>query len=143
MAVALGVLGLFYLLLPIHLPDAEDHMSSERCLALADRPPQDDAQALANLEQCSMAVPEDVELLADLGSAYVAAGRPADAESTYRKVIAIDPEYADVHVHLARLLLQRGAVREAGEHASAAQQLQPNRQAIEELVQQITSAGSP
>ena len=72
-------------------------------------------------------VPLDVELLADLGAAYESAGRPLDAEKTYQNVLALDPDYADVHVRLASLLLGRGAAGEARGHAEQALRIQPNR----------------
>lgn len=133
-ALALGLLGLFYIALPIRLPATDDDRSSEGCLSLADRPPLTGPDALAQLERCRSAVPDDVELIADLGSAYEAVGRIADAEAAYRQVVALDPDDADVRVRLARLLISRGDTRAAAEHAAAALRVQPNRQAVTQLI---------
>jgi tetratricopeptide (TPR) repeat protein len=86
------------------------------------------------LERCSAVVADDVELMADLGREYEAARRPADAEAVYRRALAIDPDYADVHGRLATLLLQRGSVTEARAHAEAGLRLQPNRKALLDIL---------
>lgn len=132
--VSIGLVVLFFVSLPIRLPNDDGELSSERCLSLADQPPSSGPEAIAQLEQCSTAVPQDAELLADLGGAYEASGRTAEAEATYRRAVALDPEYADVRVRLARLLAARGETVEAGEHAAAALRVQPNRQAIKSLI---------
>jgi cytochrome c-type biogenesis protein CcmH/NrfG len=129
-----ALLALFALVLPLRLPGDAGELSSERCLTLADQPPPGGPDAIALLEQCTTAVPMDAELLADLGGAYEANGRTADAEAAYRRVVTLDPDYADVHVRLARLLAARGDTVEAGKHAAAGLRLQPNRQAIKDLI---------
>ena len=133
-AISLGLLVAISFLLPLRLPGDGGELSSERCLSLADRPPLSGPDAIAQLEQCSTAVPQDAELLADLGGAYEASGRRADAEAAYRRAVVVDPEYADVRVQLARLLAARGETGEAGEHAAAALRMQPNREAIKALI---------
>lgn len=133
-AVSIALLALFSFVLPLRLPGDTGDVSSERCLTLADQPPPSGPDAIAVLEQCTTVVPMDAELLADLGAAYEANGKSADAEAAYRRVVTLDPEYADVHVRLARLLAARGETTEAGEHAAAALRMQPNRQAIKELI---------
>ena len=67
------------------------------------------------MERCRAVVPQDVELLADLAGAYAGAGRLADAETVYRDALSLDPTYADVHVRLATLLLQRDGRRQTGD----------------------------
>jgi len=120
------------LVLPVRLPQTSEGSSTEECLLLADRPPSD-VSAIPRFEQCATAVPEDLELLADLGSLYESAGRKPDAEAVYRRILSVDNDYADVHVRLARLLLpaNRDAARHHLERALA---LQPNRRAILDMM---------
>jgi tetratricopeptide (TPR) repeat protein len=131
------VLGLLDFALPIRVRDAADPPLIEYCLQLADRAPAHDADALADLERCRALVPDDVELLADLGSAYEFAGRHADAETVYQDALTRDPAYAEVRVRLATLLLRRGAAADAREHAALALRIQPNRKAVLELLEAI------
>jgi len=70
----------------------------------------------------------------DLARAYEGATRITEAEATYRRVIAADPDHADAHVDLATLLLSRGAAAEARQHAEIALRIQPNRRAVIELI---------
>lgn len=62
-------------------------------------PPRD----VAGLEVCASLFPRDVELLVELGTAYDAAGRAADARSAYRRAIELDPRDADAQRRLAGL----------------------------------------
>ncbi len=117
--------------------------SAETCLRLADRPPAEGPDAMNELERCSAVVPLDVELLADLGAAYEGAGRPHDAEKIYQDVLALDPDYADVRVRLAALLLGRGAAPEARDHAEQALRVQPNRTRVRQLLDEIARSTTP
>ena len=99
---------------------------------MADRPAE--GVPIALIEQCAGLLPEDAELLADLGLAYDAAGREDDAEAAYRRALERDPDYADVHARLARLLLRRQAAAEARAHVESALRLQPNRQELLDLL---------
>lgn len=56
----------------------------------------------AGLEQCVERFPRNVELLVDLGDAYRAAGRAADAIAVYQRARDIDPRDAEVLQRLAR-----------------------------------------
>jgi tetratricopeptide (TPR) repeat protein len=137
------VLALFVAVLPIRLNNASNEASAESCLRLADHPPAPGPDALYEMERCRVVVPQDVELLADLAGAYEGAGRLADAETAYRDALALDPTYADVHVRLATLLLQRGATAEARVHAEQALRIQPNRTQVETLLDAITRGRTP
>ena len=136
------MLALWWFALPVSLPDAVDGSSTDECLTMADRPPADGPAAIARLEQCSTLVPDDVELLADLAGAYEQAGRTADAESAYRRTLAIDADHAAVHARLAALLLARGAAAEARHHAETALRQQPNRRALTDLITRASAAGA-
>ncbi len=140
---AATVLALFIAVLPIRLHREANERSAETCLGLADRPPAEGPEAMNELERCSAVVPLDVELLADLGAAYESAGRPHDAEKTYRNVLALDPDYADVRVRLAAILLTRGAAPEAREHAELALRIQPNRTRVRQLLDEIARGATP
>lgn len=137
------VLALFAAVLPIRLNNASTEASAERCVRLADNPPAPGPEALQEMERCRAVVPQDVELLADLAGAYAGAGRLADAETVYRDALVLDPTYADVHVRLATLLLQRGATAEARAHAAQALRIQPNRASVQTLLDAITRSRTP
>ena len=134
------MLVLWWLVLPVPLPDAGDGNSAEECLTMADHAPVAGAEVIAQLERCSTLVANDVELLSDLAVAYERGGRTADAESAYRRALEIDPDYADVHARLGELLLARGAGAEARSHAEAALRLQPNRHAVIDLLTRTSNA---
>ncbi|WP_165837213.1 tetratricopeptide repeat protein [Phenylobacterium hankyongense] len=53
---------------------------------------------------------------ADLGAAHSANGRLAEAIAAYRRAVAIRPEFAEAHFHLAAALSQTGAIAEGFEH---------------------------
>lgn len=142
MAVAAVVLIVLALALPVKLPSAAGGSSTEECLTIADRPVTGGG-AIRQLEQCATIVPDDVELLADLGAAYEAAAQPGDAERIYRQILALDDEYADIHVRLARLLLQRRDTAGARRHLERALQIQPNRRAIATLIEEASRTGNP
>ena len=59
-------------------------------------PPRD----VAGLEACHALAPFDIELLLDLGAAYEAAGRSAEAQALYRRAAEIDPSDATVRRRL-------------------------------------------
>ena len=140
---AAAVLAVLVIALPIRLHRAANEAAAETCLRLADHPPAEGGDAIRELERCRVVVPLDVELLADLGAAYEGAGRPLDAEKTYRDVLALDPDYADVHVRLASLLLGRGAAGEARGHAEHALRIQPNRTRVRQLLAEIAGSTTP
>jgi tetratricopeptide (TPR) repeat protein len=125
--------------LPVSLSRGGTLGSDEECLTLADRPPVARVDLLPTLERCSSAYPEDVELLADLGAQYEAASRRSDAERVYQRALVLDPGYAEVRLRLGRLLLQRGAAADARRQAAAALEVQPNRQALLDLLQAATN----
>lgn len=131
---AAALLALFWLAPPLRLQPAGSEVSSDVCLTLADRPPSGASSTLPILERCAALLPTDSELLADLASVYEAVGRFPEAETTYRRALAHDSSYGDLHVALARLLQARGALDEARSHAQAALRLQPNRSAVLRLV---------
>ncbi len=141
-AAAAAVVVVLALALPVQLPSAGGGSWSEECLTIADHPVTG-ADAIPRLEQCATIVPDDVELLADLGAAYETAGRSGDAERIYGQIVTLDDEYADIHVRLARLLLQRRDTVAARRHLERALQIQPNRQSIIALIEQAAGAGNP
>jgi cytochrome c-type biogenesis protein CcmH/NrfG len=86
------------------------------------KPPHD----LGGLEACLARAPSDVELLLDLGAAYEAAGRPADARSVYRRAVETDPRDADARVHLGTALRRSGDAEGARREGGVALGLRPN-----------------
>lgn len=131
----------FWIALPVRMERASAGPSQGECLTLADRPA-DGPAAIPALERCAALVPNDTELLADLGREYEAAGRLDDAERVYRQAIAVDADYADVRLALGRLLLRRGRAAEARQQADAALHVQPNRPAILALMADASRAAT-
>jgi tetratricopeptide (TPR) repeat protein len=119
-------LGAVWVLMPIRMPAAAAETSIAGCLTMADAPSSD----LPALENCHALVPNDVELSADLGAAYEAAKRPADATAIYRQILTLDPLYADVRFRLAKLLRAAGDAAGAAAQIDQALRVQPNRQAL-------------
>ncbi len=94
------------------------------------------------LERCRALYPNDVELMADLGTVYEFTDRATQAEAIYRDALAIDPSYADLRLRLGRLLLRRGATDEARREAESGLLVQPNRQALRDLRDDTRGAAS-
>lgn len=127
--------------LPVRLHRAGDNGSGARCLTLAEQPRSADRAAeIPLLERCVSEVSNDAELIADLGDAYAAGGRNAEAERAYRRALEIDQDFADVHLKLADQLLRKGDPASARPHVEAALRVQPNRRAAEELLAKVTAA---
>ena len=100
---------------------------------MADRPAE--GVPIALIEQCAGLLPEDAELLADLGLAYDAAGRertmprpPTGGPSSAIPIMRMSTRA------LPRLLLRRQAAAEARAHVESALRLQPNRQELLDLL---------
>lgn len=125
---AFAVLGVLSLALPMRLPDGGSDRSIADCLTLADSPSHD----LAALERCHQLVPTDVELAADLAAEY-AKTRPDAAIEIYKKILELDPLYAEVRLRLARLLRDNGDDAGARSQVDAALRIQPNRRALTEF----------
>lgn len=85
-------------------------------------PPRD----LGGLEACLARAPRDVELLLDLGTAYEAAGQPADARSAYRRAVDTDSRDADARMRLGTALYRSGDVESARREGAIALGLRPN-----------------
>jgi tetratricopeptide (TPR) repeat protein len=126
------ILGLFAFLLPVRLTSQRATVSSDACLSLGDRPLDTAGEHRAAIEECSALYRDDVELLAAAGAAYEPTDR-ARAETIYRRVLQLDPGYAEIHLRLGRLLLARHAAAGAAREAEAGLAIQPNRRAFLEL----------
>lgn len=138
---SVAVLALLGLALPVRLPAPASGPASTVCATLPDTPPNPArTDLLPVLERCSELNPADVELMADLGFQYEAAGRASSAEAVYRQALAIDPGYADLRLRLGHLLLQHGDASGARREAEAALRVQPNRQALLDLLRQATAS---
>jgi tetratricopeptide (TPR) repeat protein len=128
------VLCLFAVFLPVSIPLPASGLSKEACLTLADTPVAARNNDFSLLERCSAICPNDVELLKDLGAAYESASAASRAEATYRRALSVDPSYAELRLRLGLLLLRRGADAEARHEATEALRVQPNRQALLDLL---------
>jgi len=131
---AAAVLGALWMALPVRLPAGGAGPSSADCLTIADQQTHD----LAALERCRAIVPNDVELGADLGMAYEAAGRAGDAAAIYQQILTVDPRYADVRLRLAALLRDRGDHARARAQIDEALRVQPNRKALVDFASGLT-----
>jgi tetratricopeptide (TPR) repeat protein len=127
LVVALGVAALFVVLLPIRMDDAAARRSSDECLTLSARPPGPEAAAaMGTYLRCLELEPRDTVLAGDLGWLYEQAGDSARAEEMYRRALAIDPAYAEMHTRLGRLLLRQGNTAAARAEADRAKALTLN-----------------
>jgi tetratricopeptide (TPR) repeat protein len=136
------MVAILWAALPAPIPQPATGPINELCLSLGDTLPANpaSAEALQTLERCSTLLPEDAELNAALGVAYESVHNFARAESAYQRALAIDPSYADVRLRLGHLMLRRGATEAAGQQARAALRVQPNRQALLDLLEQSAGA---
>src|SRR5262249_27688458 len=76
--------------------------------------------------RCLELEPHDPVLLADVGLLYEEAGDAERAETVYRRALAIDPSYAEVHTRLGQLLLRQGNTAAARAEADRARALTLN-----------------
>jgi tetratricopeptide (TPR) repeat protein len=60
--------------------------------------------------------PDDPASLDQLGTALLAEGKIEDAIQSYRKALAIDPDFAEAHFHLGWVLSENGRVAEGFAH---------------------------
>src|SRR4051794_27700919 len=94
---ALGVLTLFTFCLPLSIIPADSASSLAHCRELLKGRARADGVRLTPVETSTRLDPADTEVMAELGLMYEL--RAADrAESIYRRVLAIDPGYADVRL---------------------------------------------
>jgi tetratricopeptide (TPR) repeat protein len=130
-----ALVAILWALVPVRLPSLSSGPASAECFTASDAPPDPQRPELVPLlEHCTALHPTDVELLSDLGFMYESAGRGGDAEAVYRRALLVDPGYADLRIRLGRLLQKRGDVAGARREAEAALNLQPNRQAVLDLL---------
>lgn len=111
------------------------------CLTLSNASPEGRPGIVAALERCRALLPNDSELMADLGSEYESGGKFEQAEDIYREALAIDPDYADLRLRLAGLMLRRGEADGAVAQAELALRTQPNRKAVLAVLDQARRAG--
>ena len=120
---AAGVAALFAALLPIRAGDSAAGSSTEECLTLSQQSPGHEVTgAIPRYLRCLELEPRDSLLQRDLGSLYEELGDTRRAEEMYRRALAIDLAYADVHARLGWLLLRRGdkaAARAAADRVAA------------------------
>ncbi|MCC6765946.1 MAG: tetratricopeptide repeat protein [Deltaproteobacteria bacterium] len=69
--------------------------------------------------------PANPRAWSNLAQACLAEGRVDDAAAAARRALAVDPSYAEAHVHLGRALADRGARSEAMAHYAEAIRLKP------------------
>ena len=132
---AAALLSVYWIALPVPTRQPDALPSNVNCFTQTEAAPVAAEIPIGVLEQCSRLLPDDAELLADLGDRYGHSGQFQEAEASYQRALAIDPDYAEVRLRLATLMLRRGAVSGARQQADTALQVQPNRRALSDLVQ--------
>jgi tetratricopeptide (TPR) repeat protein len=90
------------------LVDAPDHSEAKLLLAAACRRLGDPGKALGVLEAVAAAHPEVPVMQLELGRAYAAAGRRADAVAAYRRAVALNAELVEAWRELATELFAAG-----------------------------------
>ena len=116
-------------------PDAASDASTSTC----ESPSTVDAPSL---ERCLTLDPDNVELMTDLGDAYVRGRDDRQAERWYRRALTIDAHDGDVHLRLGELLLARGDAAAAGVEGAAALAVQPNSLAAQRLIDRAAATGA-
>ena len=101
-----------------------------------DAPATDDLRVL---EQCVTLEPNALDLRLDLGRAYESAGRWNDAERVYRQALDADARDGDIHLRLARALLQRGDAAAAQREGHAALAIQPGNLEAQALIERAAA----
>ncbi|MFC3676968.1 tetratricopeptide repeat protein [Ferrovibrio xuzhouensis] len=121
---------------------AGDLAAAQRCYeaVLAQQPDQPDAlhllglladhhgdhlRAIDLIGRAIAQVPDQAEWHGNLATALLAAGRPADAEVSYKRAVTLDPRYVEGHYNLANLLRGRGDAAAAAAEFEIALALQP------------------
>ncbi len=84
------------------------------------------SHAIAGWEQSAPPRPPNPVAYNNLGEAYRAAGRSADAKACYLKALAIRPAYAEPHYHLGLVLQDEDRYEEAIAHYRQAIALKPD-----------------
>jgi tetratricopeptide (TPR) repeat protein len=131
-----GVLALYALTLPIRPMTVGGGSTTSECLTLTAHPPRGSALELrASYERCLTLAPDEVELMADLGGQFEAAGDRVRAEELYRRALTIDPGFAGVRLRLGEILLRRGDLEGARREATTALKSRPNSRAVLDLLQ--------
>ena len=133
-AAAAAVVLVFAAVLPIRVEDAAKRSSTEECLTLSAKAPAHESDAtIAAYVRCLDIEPRDAVLMRDLGTLYEEAGDAPRAEEMYRRALAVDAGYADVHTRLGWLLLRKGDKAGARAEADRAVALTLNASSAREL----------
>jgi tetratricopeptide (TPR) repeat protein len=85
-------------------------------------------EALVELQQSDKLKPDMLETLLDLGKAYSTENQLAQAENTYRRIIAIDDKdelAAAAHLQLSQICRKLGKAAEAEQHLKRFRELNP------------------
>jgi tetratricopeptide (TPR) repeat protein len=88
-------------------------------------------EALVELRQSDKLKPDMLETLLDLGKAYSAENQLAQAENTYRRMIAIDDKdelAAAAHLQLSQICRKLGKPAEAEQHLKRFRELNPPKE---------------
>lgn len=91
----IGTLAVVACVVVVNRP-AQGNQASADTVRCELNPPRD----IAGLEACLARSPQDVELLLELGAAYVTVDRVADARELYARAVAIDPRDAEARQRL-------------------------------------------
>lgn len=82
--------------------------------------------ALKHLKRALIGLPDDANLLFNIGLAEIATRQPEAAIGHFRKALALAPDDLATHYQLANVLLQRRNFTEAIEHYREALRVEPN-----------------
>jgi tetratricopeptide (TPR) repeat protein len=82
--------------------------------------------ALSALQGASRLLPNDTEILSNLGNALLADGRLDDAATSYRQAVQINPKMVEAHCNLGNVLRELGQPGEAAVCCNRALAINPN-----------------
>jgi cytochrome c-type biogenesis protein CcmH/NrfG len=90
-------------------------------------------KATAEYQKIAELDPKDIDSLVMLGRLQKAEVKPAEAEKTYRKALAIDPENEEAQVGLASVLADSGHNEEAANILKKLAEKNPSQESLRRL----------
>lgn len=117
-------------------PAPTERVEAERLLADALFGQESLDEALTHYRLYLQARPNDVGALAQVGIIYAATNRLADAVSTFRRAVDLDPKNGNSQRNLATALLDSGDLAGAVDHARQAAALRPGDRDAVRLIEQ-------
>ena len=98
---------------------------------------QQNKEALKIFQKLTVLKPERVEGWNNLGIVQLSLKDYAAAQNSFRKVLELEPQYADAHANLSVCLSRLGQPERAMEHAESAIKLDPSKKRYRKIKRQL------